>query len=331
LILSLMFRTHLSVLESSAAHFSSRPAFKVPLLDAHTGLLSDWTTITYQQFHDDVERSASYWFGKLERDGVASRSVIGLWIGGYTYDDVVTIYGLSRAGYIVQLFSLRLPNPDVIFELLVKAEAKALIFDATFANVLDDCHIPIYQAQVDASACSVSVLPPLPVVTADDIALVFHTSGSTSGSPKLVRCSYRWLDSIADKADQTSKPRDAARPDVTTWMGSMCHIGQTTMLMGSLQNGACVIQPTTISFSSEELIRMVESCGLNRLNQFAAFLAMQLRAARKNPALLSLLAGLDEVLYSGMPLPREEQEFALQNNIKLRVGFFFHSICQAWC
>jgi hypothetical protein len=94
------------------------------------------------------------------------------------------------------------------------------------------------------------------------------------------------------------------------------------VLLGSLQHGACTIQPTTISFSSEELVRMIEICGLNRLNQFAAFLAMQLRSARKSPSLLFLLAGLDEVLYSGMPLPREEQEFALQNNIKLRVNLF---------
>ncbi|KIK71118.1 hypothetical protein GYMLUDRAFT_52257 [Collybiopsis luxurians FD-317 M1] len=312
-----MYRTHLSVLESSTARFSHRPVFKVPLLDAQTGQLCDWTAITYQQFYDDVLCSASFWFEKLQHDGIAPRSVVGLWIGGYTYEDVVTIYGLSRAGFIPQLFSLRLPNPEIIFELLAKAKAEALIFDGTFANVLDNCHIPIYQAKSDTRSCSVSV-PPLPAVTEDDIALVFHTSGSTSGSPKLVQCSYRWLDSIVDKATQTGIPRNAARPDVTTWMGSMCHIGQTTMLLGSLQHGACTIQPTTISFSSEELVRMVEMCGLNRLNQFAAFLAMQLRSARKNPSLLSLLANLDEVLYSGMPLPREEQEFALQNNIKLR-------------
>ncbi|KAF5390206.1 hypothetical protein D9757_002825 [Collybiopsis confluens] len=289
-----MSRTHLSVLESSTARFSNSAVFKVPLLDPQTHLLLDWTTITYQQFHDDVHRSASFW------------------IGGYTYQDVVAIYGLSRAGFIPQLFSLRLPNPQVIFELLVKAEAKALIFDPTFSNVLQNCHTPIYQLNAGIEPCLGSV-PLIPVVAKDDTALIFHTSGSTSGSPKLVRCSYRWLDSIVDKASQTSMPHDAARSDVTTWM-----YGEACATLDKRRHGACVIQPTTISFSSEELIRMVESCGLNRLNQFAAFLAMQLRAARKNPALLSLLAGLDEVLYSGMPLPQEEQSFALQNNIKLR-------------
>ncbi|EEB90577.1 hypothetical protein MPER_11194 [Moniliophthora perniciosa FA553] len=63
---------------------------------------------------------------------------------------------------------------------------------------------------------------------------------------------------------------------------------------------------------------MIHRCGLNRLNQFAAFLASQLRASRNNPKLLSMLSNLDEVLYSGMPLPREEQDWALRNNINLK-------------
>ncbi|KAE9410995.1 acetyl-CoA synthetase-like protein [Gymnopus androsaceus JB14] len=312
-----MFRTHLSVLDSSAACFSSSPVFKLPLLDAQTNQLSDWTTITYQQFRDDVERSSAYWAKELRRDGYTS--AFCNWIGGYTYTDVLHIYGLSRAGYIPQLFSLRLPNPEVIFELMVKANAKALVYDETFSNVLDNCHVPIYPAKKAAELnAGIEPLPSLPVVTEDDIAFVFHTSGSTSGSPKLVPCSYRWLDTTVAKSGQISTPRNAARQDVTSWMGSMCHIGQTFMLLGSLQHGSCVIQPTTISFSSEELIDMIQRCGLNRLNQFAAFLAMQIRTSRDNSKLLSMLTGLDEVLYSGMPLPREEQEFAFKAGINIR-------------
>ncbi|KAJ3868747.1 acetyl-CoA synthetase-like protein [Lentinula novae-zelandiae] len=313
-----MFRTHISVLESSAARFSSSPVFKVPLLDAQTNQLSDWTTITYRQFHEDVIRFASFWARELRHDNIPQRSVIGLWIGGYTYIDVLHIYGLSRAGYIPQLFSLRLPNPEVTFELLVKANAKALIFDDSFTDVVQNCHVPIYPAMRRVEIDGSGPVPDLPVVTERDIAFVFHTSGSTSGSPKLVPCNYRWLDTTIAKSSQISMPRDPSRQDVTTWMGSMCHIGQEFMLLGSIQHGSCVIQPTTISFSSEELMDMIRTCGLNRLNQFAAFLAKQLQTSRNHPKLLSMLANLDEVLYSGMPLARSEQEWALQNDIKLR-------------
>lgn len=93
----------------------------------------------------------------------------------------------------------------------------------------------------------------------------------------------------------------------------------STVLIGSLQHGACIIQPTAIAFSSEELIDMVSRCGLNRLNQFAAFLAAHLRKSRSHVKLLSVLSGLDEVLYSGLPLPRDEEMWAYKNGIPLKV------------
>ncbi|KAL0072078.1 hypothetical protein AAF712_001001 [Marasmius tenuissimus] len=313
-----MLRTHLTALESTASKFPSSSVFKTPILDANSTLV-DWNTVTYSQFHNDVLLHSRHWAKVLKADRIPQRSIVGLWIGGYTYQDVVHIYGLSRAGYIPQLFSLRLPNPDVIYELLQKAQAKALVCDPAFHSVLQDSSLPVHLAlpasEIDLSS---EPLPDVPVPDNDDIAFLFHTSGSTSGSPKLVPCSYRWLDATLVKSSQVALPRDLSRQDVVTWMGSMCHIGQTFMLMGSLQHASCVIQPTTISFSSEELMNMICRCGLNRLNQFAAFLAMQLRSSRNNPELLSMLANLDEVLYSGMPLPREEQEWALRNNIRLR-------------
>lgn len=67
---------------------------------------------------------------------------------------------------------------------------------------------------------------------------------------------------------------------------------------------------------------MIRRCGLNRLNQFAAFLANHLRTSRTDKNLLNTLIGLDEVLYSGLPLPRDEEEWAYKNGIKLRVTRF---------
>ncbi len=68
---------------------------------------------------------------------------------------------------------------------------------------------------------------------------------------------------------------------------------------------------------------MIHRCGLNRLNQFAAFLANHLRKSRTDKNLLSKLVELDEVLYSGLPLPRDEEEWAYKNGIKLRVSTYF--------
>jgi hypothetical protein len=145
-----------------------------------------------------------------------------------TYIDVLHVYGVSRAGYVPQLFSLRLPNPLVVFELLQKANARALIYDASYRSFAAGCHVPVYVA-ADPKQVGVELAPLPQIPTApdgDEIALVFHTSGSTSGSPKLVPCTYAWLNTMISKACQVSHPMTTGRSDVTVWMGSMCHIGQ---------------------------------------------------------------------------------------------------------
>ena len=91
-------------------------------------------------------------------------------------------------------------------------------------------------------------------------------------------------------------------------------------LIGSLCHGSCTIQPTTLAFSSKELLDMITRCGLNRLKQFATFLGHHLRNSKTNPKLLQALAQLDEALYSGLALGREEEAWAFQNGINLRAS-----------
>lgn len=298
------------------------PAFYVPQALSESGDVETWEPVSYTQFLLDVELFASYWAHVLQLDGIPQRSVIGMWLSGMTYIDVLHIYGLTRAGYTPQLFSIRLPNPDVVCELLLKAKARALLVDPSFESLLKRSPVPIHSApktiaDIDSHD---SPLPPLPTIKDDDIVFIFHTSGSTSGMPKLVPCSLSWLDSAVTKSYQISEPscRNQRNQDVTVWMGSMCHIAQTFMLLGSLQHGACTVQPSKQAFSSNELSSMIRVCGLNRLNQFATFLAQHLRTSRQNPKFLALLQTLDDVLYSGLALPREEEEWALGNGIRLR-------------
>ena len=87
-----------------------------------------------------------------------------------------------------------------------------------------------------------------------------------------------------------------------------------------MYHGSCTIQPTSLAFSSEELLDMVTRCGLNRLNQFASFLGHHLRNSKTNPRLLQALIQLDEIQSAGLALGREEEAWALQNGVNLRVG-----------
>jgi hypothetical protein len=66
---------------------------------------------------------------------------------------------------------------------------------------------------------------------------------------------------------------------------------------------------------------MVERCGLNSLIQFPTYLSIHLRRARQDSKLLSLLRGLKEIQYGGLALPREEEDWAEQNGIKLQARF----------
>ncbi|KAG2752316.1 acetyl-CoA synthetase-like protein [Suillus brevipes Sb2] len=314
------YLSHLTVLEHSASSYPDASVFRVPRSDLLTGQVHDWSSITYSQFKHDVEFTARYWRQVLESDGVPENSVVGLWLPGMAYQDVLHIYGLSRAGYVPQLFSIRLPNPDVVLELLTKAGAKALIFDSQFQSLTASFPLPVHLAiekrdmapfQYDLPLMRSNSNPNKPV-------FVFHTSGSTSGSPKLVPCNARWLDAIVAKAKVTSTPTNPRVQDVSSWMGSMCHIAQTFMLIGALQHGSCVIQPTKIAFSSEELIDMIHRCQLNRLNQFSTFLSIHLRNSRQNRKLLGYLQSLDQILLSGLSLPREDEDWAYKNGLNLK-------------
>lgn len=130
------------------------------------------------------------------------------------------IYGLSRAGYVPQLFSLRLPNPIVIFELLQKAGAHALVCDPPSGVDLSECPVLTYSAiQVHEQDAADVTLPPLRTDgSASDLAFIFHTSGSTSGSPKLVPCNRRWLDNIVTKSMHLGQVRSTQGQDVTVAM-----------------------------------------------------------------------------------------------------------------
>ena len=144
-------------------------------------------------------------------------------LSGLTYTDLLHVYGLSRAGYIPQLFSIRLPNPTVVYELLQKAGARALIFEDSFKNVLSSCPVPTYEAlSYDGAVHTDDILPLLHSgAHSSDPVFIFHTSGSTSGSPKLVPCTFRWLGSAIKKCEYVMKSVKASeiqKRDVTVWM-----------------------------------------------------------------------------------------------------------------
>jgi hypothetical protein len=87
------------------------------------------------------------------------------------------------------------------------------------------------------------------------------------------------------------------------------------VLLSLFYNGGCVIQGTKVNFSDEELTDMIEHCGLNTLIQMGSHLSERLRRSQQDPKLLSLLQGLDEIGYGGLPIPGELEQWAHKNGI----------------
>ena len=72
------FKTHLHALAERVATHPSLPIYKLPLYDSE-GQLRAWSPISSTQFQSDVDHFAAHLTRKLAADGVAPRSVIGLW------------------------------------------------------------------------------------------------------------------------------------------------------------------------------------------------------------------------------------------------------------
>ena len=141
-------------------------------------------------------------------------------VDGVAYTDVLHVYGMSRAGYVPQMWTSSLPSPVVVFELLQKAGARALIYEPSFDVDLSGCPVPAHLAtQVSEQDVAGVTLPPLQTdYSASDLVFILHTSGSTGDSPKLVPYSRRLLDNIVTKSRQTAQARLTQSLDVTVAM-----------------------------------------------------------------------------------------------------------------
>lgn len=153
---------------------------------------------------------------------------------GFTYADVVTIYALSRAGFIPQMFGFELPNTQIILTLLSSSSGKAIIHDPAKSGLLAQsstglpCLPAIDYSQVSDSDVSHIELPPLPLANDQDHLFIYPTSGSVSGMPKVVPKTNKWLSTIQYKSNpafaigyEEYKKNDLGQ-DVYVWT-LVCH------------------------------------------------------------------------------------------------------------
>ncbi|KAJ4256151.1 hypothetical protein NW762_009227 [Fusarium torreyae] len=302
------FKPPISVLRESVDKFPHRSVLKIPQQ------LSSGTTfkdILYPTFAKDVELSARYWKHQLSKLGVKDRAVVGVWLKGIAYLDAVHISGLQWAGYIPQLISLRMTNPSVVYELLEKSKAVALIHEPDFHSMLQNSPLPTFPAEDILSIGHLEQLP-LPTVfepsEAEDIMLIYHTSGSTSGTPKLVPITAKWLDYLIGLSGTYESRYNMSREYMTTvCIGSLCHMAASFLFWFSMREGSCFILPSSLPCPVVELRHMLDEHDLSNVCMFPPFLSSVFRQARNDPQLLASLQKADSVGSGGLALdPADE-------------------------
>jgi len=82
-------------------------------------------------------------------------------------------------------------------------------------------------------------------------------------------------------------------------------------------HGACIVKMPKTNFAFDEIVDMVERCGLNMLSQFPPFLIAHIRRSRSDPKVLSVLKNMKRITFGGTVLPKEEEEWACSQQMPL--------------
>ncbi|KAL0568289.1 hypothetical protein V5O48_013700 [Marasmius crinis-equi] len=326
--------TPLMSLALAASQWPSAAIFKTPIVDDHMNPIAPhiigYDTVTYSEFHNYVETSARYWYAKLSEDDLPTGSIVGYCSRGGSYIDFVHIHGLSKAGYIPQIFTLLPQSTEVILALLEKSGARALLYQEeyfdlgkTLSKMRPGLKVyPIYSTTRDLPTTQLSqALPDLPRSQPTDITYILHSSGTTSGMPKLVPYTSRLVETLLHKATISTlgaRPTPGkSSPDVNSWAGSACHISGFAHLINIMHQGSCIVQPTFLPPPIGEFKSMFRLAGLNRARLNSPLLSRVLKASRTDSELLDLLRALKSIRHGGASLPTDDSEWAELNKLNL--------------
>ncbi|KAF8075326.1 acetyl-CoA synthetase-like protein [Lyophyllum atratum] len=311
------------LLKSLADH-SERPLFK-----QYTGSITgsnitpSWTSISYETYLGDLNNAAAYWKIHLEELGVQNREVVGIWITGSLYTDLVHIYAIIRAGFIPQVFSSALLSKggSVVNDLLHIRAGKAFIYDGYYAEHAQHITVPISMIPDLASIPETPHwrLQDLPHAEDDDVAIIFHTSGTTSGRPKPVPQTHKWLKCQS----QVNWPGAWQGGDGTQKrfnnLGSFGSIGSATAINYLSPSGQCLIQTSKPDIDADELLAMVRTEGLNNILLFASWFSKLLKVARTNPDVLKALRSMQQISYTGEALNPDDARWVVEQGIPVAV------------
>ncbi|KAF8058198.1 acetyl-CoA synthetase-like protein [Lyophyllum atratum] len=313
------------LLKSLADH-AKRPLFKEYASTVPGSTTPTWTTFSYETYLNDLNKAAGYWKHHLEELGVEKTDVVGIWITGSHYTDLVHLYAIIRAGFVPQVFNLGMllvaQGGSMINDLLSLRGGKALVYDEHFAGDIQNvavpsCVIPKFESIPETPHWR---LDDLPHAEDEDVAIIFHTSGTTSGRPKPVPQTHRWLrcQSHVNWPGLWQGGSDGAQKRFNT-LGYLANVGSATAINYLSPTGQCIIQTSKADFDADELLAMVRNEGLNNMLLYASWFSKLLKVARTNLDVLEALRNMHQICYTGESLNPDDLRWVIDQKIPVTV------------
>ncbi|GJJ14652.1 hypothetical protein Clacol_008918 [Clathrus columnatus] len=223
----------LTVLEEAADAHPQNLAFKVPILEGER-LIRGWRDISYLQTYEKVDTVARYWLKTLK---LPPGSVVGLWMAGLTFSDMLHIFGIMRADYVPHLLNSAITNAEVAASFFQETNCGVIIYASQASNSVKNlpehfvCH-PIIDAEEIPENSDVILSYSKSAFDNEEVVMILLTSGSVSGSPKLIRLRRRWFE--ANSRKRIVQKQKFVIPRV----GSFCHASQfyTPLLSANIRH-----------------------------------------------------------------------------------------------
>ncbi|KAJ7624677.1 hypothetical protein FB45DRAFT_980034 [Roridomyces roridus] len=309
---------HIALLQDRALTRGGTILFKIP----KSGFPQEWVDVTVAVFSSEVDQVACTLLADLQAKEIPSRSVIGMLMDGRPYLDFVYTIALSRLGYVPLMIPPRSMDESIISELMRKAETKAIVYDASLVSSITNYALAATRiTPINDIACDSSSLPSIQDLPSDtDVCFIYLTSGSTSGSPKLVPITQRFV--TMNRNAEVDTMQDDNKDDIQD-----VFLNRGKYLV-CLFTGSCIVYPPRTSTTTQDLFTLVDICGLNRMAMFGTFLSPHIQAAMGDQATLELLKGMRSISYSGVHLPIVEDDWCFHNGIHL-VGMYAMTECGA--
>ena len=195
-------------------------------------VVADHRTLTYGELNDSANRLAH----RLRQLGVGRETRVAVYLDR-SVEFVISVLGILKAGGAYVPLGLNYPTDRLRF-MLVDSGAEVIVTMGPVPAGLGRRGLVILDLAQDAASINANPsTDPAPLGTADDLAYVMYTSGST-GWPKGVAIPHRGVVRLV-------RGQDYAEFDSTQrflFLASTCFDASTFELWGPLLNGAvCVV------------------------------------------------------------------------------------------